>query len=60
MQQRFPAMKNIEYVQRIEAIIAEHQQVQMVNPASSAQWQNASAEINRLAKPIVAQNRAQY
>ena len=53
-------MKNIEYVQRIEAIIAEHQQVQMVNPASSAQWQNASAEINRLAKPIVAQNRAQY
>jgi hypothetical protein len=46
-------MQLATYVSRIEQIIAEHQMVQMNNPPSSAKWQNASLEINRLARLIV-------
>jgi hypothetical protein len=46
-------MKVNRYIAQIERIIAEHQQVQMANPPSSAQWQSASKEINRLALLIV-------
>jgi hypothetical protein len=46
-------MDKLTYIKRIEAIIAEHQRVQMVNPPNSKKWQNASREINRLAKLIV-------
>jgi hypothetical protein len=42
-----------KYIRSIEMVIAEHQRVQGVNPPSSEQWQNASAEINRLAALIV-------
>jgi hypothetical protein len=42
------------YVAKIEEVIAEHQRVQMANPPSSKKWQDASKEINRLAKLIVA------
>jgi uncharacterized protein (DUF305 family) len=42
-----------EYIKRIEQLITEHQQVQMTNPPSSAQWRNASKEIHRLAQLIV-------
>jgi hypothetical protein len=41
-------------IKEIEKLIAECQQIQMVNPPSSEQWQEASVEINRLAKLIVA------
>lgn len=46
-------MKTAECIASIERQIGEHQQVQMVNPPSSEAWQNASAEINRLAALIV-------
>ena len=47
-------MKTAKYVASIERQIREHQQVQMTNLPSSGRWQNASAEINRLAALIVA------
>ncbi len=46
-------MTTSKYIASIKRIIGEHQQVQMVNPPSSEQWQNASLEINRLAALIV-------
>lgn len=46
-------MKIDKYISEIEKQIAEHQRTQMANPPSSTQWQNASVEINRLAKLIV-------
>jgi hypothetical protein len=46
-------MKTAKYVASIERQIREHQQVQMTNHPSSEAWQNASAEINRLAALIV-------
>jgi uncharacterized protein (DUF305 family) len=45
-------MELTTYVRHIESLIAEHQAVQMNNPPSSTQWQNASAEIHRLARLI--------
>jgi len=47
-------MTTSKYIASIKRIIAEHQQVQMVNPPSSDQWKFASEEINRLAAFIVA------
>lgn len=47
-------MDTATYVAKIEEVIAEHQRVQMANPPSSKKWQDASKEINRLAKLIVA------
>ncbi len=46
-------MTNQRYIASIEELISEQQQVQMTNPPSSIQWQNASAEIHRLAALIV-------
>jgi hypothetical protein len=46
-------MKTARYIASIERQIREHQQVQMANPPSSELWQNASAEINRLAALVV-------
>lgn len=46
-------MEAKRYIKSIEKIIAEHQRVQMTNPPSSRQWQNASEEIHRLAALIV-------
>lgn len=46
-------MSPVEYRRKIETLIAEQQQVQMVNPPASVQWQNASKQIHRLAALIV-------
>lgn len=46
-------MTTQKYIASIEALIAEHQQIQATNPPSSVQWQNASAEIHRLAELIL-------
>lgn len=47
-------MTTAKYIASIERQIGEHQRVQMANAPSSEVWQNASAEINRLAALIVA------
>jgi len=47
-------MDTATYIAKTEEIIAEHQRVQMANPPSSKKWQDASKEISRLAKLIVA------
>ena len=47
------SMSPVEYRRKIETLIAEQQQVQMVNPPASVQWQNASKQIHRLAALIV-------
>jgi hypothetical protein len=46
-------MDTATYTAKVEEVIAEHQRTQMANPPSSKKWQDASKEINRLAKLIV-------
>ena len=46
-------MEQAAFVRKVEEVIREYQEIQKVNPPSSIQWQQASAEINRLAAIIV-------
>jgi hypothetical protein len=46
-------MTTKKYIKSIEKIIEENQQIQMLNPPTSKAWQEASKEINRLAKLII-------
>jgi hypothetical protein len=50
-------MTQAKFTAQVEKLITEHQQVQQLNPPSSQHWQNASKEINRLAKLIVKSQR---
>lgn len=51
---RYPeTMTTDKYIKSIEKIIEEHQRIQMINSPKTEAWQNASAEINRLAALIV-------